>query len=209
MQKPELKISVFSDYICPFCYVGNKRLKHLNQYYDVKINWCFIEIHPETPLEGKPLENLPYSESHWNKLKSNLETMASEDDLSLLKQSITANSHNAILFAEACKVFGREIFYQVHDALFESFFEQGINIGQPEALINIAQKFDIKEQFVVDALNSPEMERHLPIFQKWAAKLNISSVPSFVFGDRVLTGAVSKTVLKEAADELYLKSKNQ
>jgi len=36
--KPELKVTVFSDYICPFCYIGSRRLLRLNDDYDLKIN---------------------------------------------------------------------------------------------------------------------------------------------------------------------------
>ena len=50
--KPELLVTVFTDYICPFCYVGDVRLERLRTDYDLKINWCFLEIHPETPSTG-------------------------------------------------------------------------------------------------------------------------------------------------------------
>mgnify|MGYP001821638697 FL=1 len=43
---PELKVTVYSDYICPFCYVGNHRLQRLRDSYELKINWCLLEIHP-------------------------------------------------------------------------------------------------------------------------------------------------------------------
>jgi len=206
MSKPELKISVFSDYICPFCYVGNKRLKTLNAHYDLKINWCFIETHPETPIDGSNFKDLPYTDEEFFKLTNNLDMMASEEDLSLLKQSITANSHKAILLSEACKALGKETFYQIHNALFEQFFEHGINIGKTEELIKIAKIFGIKERFVQDAIQSTEMARHLPIFKKWAAAFKVTSVPSFVFGDVVLTGAVEANELLEAANFLYQKN---
>jgi len=117
MNKPELKISVFSDYICPFCYVGNKRLEALNEIYDLKVNWCFIEIHPETPIDGASFSDLPYSKEEFAKLSKNLDSMASQEDLNLLKQSVTANSHKTILFSEACKTLGKDTFYKIHNAL--------------------------------------------------------------------------------------------
>ena len=46
MAKPELRISVFSDYSCPFCYIGSRRLRRLGERYDLKVNWCGLEIHP-------------------------------------------------------------------------------------------------------------------------------------------------------------------
>ncbi len=58
--KPLLKVTVFSDYICPFCYIGDLRLSRLREHFDLRVNWCAIEIHPETPAEGRPIESLGY-----------------------------------------------------------------------------------------------------------------------------------------------------
>ena len=41
----ELRVTVFSDYICPFCYVGNARLDRLREHFDLKVNWCFTRLY--------------------------------------------------------------------------------------------------------------------------------------------------------------------
>ena len=56
--KPRLSVTVFSDYICPFCYVGDARLDKLRDGYELDVEWCFYEIHPDNPAEGKPVEEL-------------------------------------------------------------------------------------------------------------------------------------------------------
>ncbi len=58
---PELQVTVFSDYICPFCYVGHHRLMRLKDSYDIKVNWCLLEIHPENLEQGEPVASLDYS----------------------------------------------------------------------------------------------------------------------------------------------------
>ena len=93
IQKPELKISVISDYICPFCFIGHKRLAALREHYDLKINWCFVEIHPETPALGHDVALLNYSEEYWNGLMKNLQQLAREENITLSPQTITTNSH--------------------------------------------------------------------------------------------------------------------
>lgn len=37
--KPELRLTVFSDYICPFCYIGDARINRLREDFDLKVNW--------------------------------------------------------------------------------------------------------------------------------------------------------------------------
>ncbi len=206
MSKPELKISVFSDYSCPFCYVASKRLEILNQHYDLKINWCFIEIHPETPIEGKSFKNLPYTENEFKSLTSNLESMASKDDLELIKQSITVNSHNAILVAEASKQLGKETFYKVHRALFKNLFEDGKNIGQFTELVNLAETIGLDKAFVENAIADKKIASHLPIYIKWATKFEVTSVPTIIFGDEVVNGVIEQQELLNAAEKLYKKS---
>ncbi len=53
-----LKLTVFYDYICPFCYIGSHRILALGDQYDLQINWAGMEIHPERP----PRVALP---THW------------------------------------------------------------------------------------------------------------------------------------------------
>ena len=74
--KPRLSVTVFSDYICPFCYVGDARLDQLRSGYDLDVNWCFFEIHPDNPAEGKPVEELGYPPEQWQRMMANLEQMA-------------------------------------------------------------------------------------------------------------------------------------
>lgn len=46
MAKPDLPVTVFSDYICPFCYIRERRLARLSEHYDLSVDWRFLEIHP-------------------------------------------------------------------------------------------------------------------------------------------------------------------
>ena len=64
-EKPELLATVFSDYICPFCYVGDVRLDRLREDYDLRINWCFHELHPDTPAAGMDTSCLGYPDPKW------------------------------------------------------------------------------------------------------------------------------------------------
>ena len=80
-EKPVLLATVFTDYICPFCYVGDVRLDRLREHFDLKINWCFVEIHPETPVEGMPVSSLGYDDARWQLMMDNLSTMAQEEGI--------------------------------------------------------------------------------------------------------------------------------
>ncbi|MCW9014694.1 MAG: DsbA family protein [Gammaproteobacteria bacterium] len=209
IQKPELKISVISDYICPFCFIGHKRLQALREDYDLKINWCFVEIHPETPAEGQSVKLLNYSDEYWNSLMHNLQKLADEENIQLSEHTITTNSRKALLLAESSKSLGAEYFYPLHERIFEAYFVAGKNIGDEQVLRDIATTCDIPEQIIEQAWSDPHtngpadaVPAALLRYLQYAGAINARSVPSFIFGKEMLTGVVKKALLKQAAKNL-------
>lgn len=202
MTLPELKVTVYSDYICPFCYVGHHRLQRLRDSYDLKINWCFLEIHPETSAQGEPIDSLDYPAETWSKMMSSLERVACEESIPLAKISFITSSRDALLLSEAAKELGREIFYDLHEKLFTAYFVDAVNIGNRDILIDIASQCGIGEIFARAAWDRLKYQQRLLANFDSARTHNIQSVPSFVFGDRVLTGVVAESSFREAAQQV-------
>jgi len=198
---PELKITVYSDYICPFCYVGHHRLQRLSDSYDLKINWCFLEIHPETSVESEPIDSLDYSSEQWQQMLKNLQRIAKEENIPLSKINFITNSKNALLLSEAAKHCGRDIFYRLHEKLFSAYFVDSKNIGNRDALIKIAESCNVDKEIIKSAWTDAKYQQRLLENFDSARKHNIQSVPSFVFGDRVLTGVVAEATFRDAAEE--------
>jgi predicted DsbA family dithiol-disulfide isomerase len=199
---PELKITVFSDYICPFCYVGHHRLMRLQDTYDLKINWCFIEIHPENSPEGEPTTSLDYPSEQWNLLMQGLKKVAAEEGIPIAEHTFTTNSKDAILLSEYCKTLGRELFYKLHESLFNAFFVDEKNIGDREVLKDIANKCGIDDETINNAWQDKTSKQTILRSFDQARKYEIQSVPSFIFGERVLTGVVEESTMRSAAEEL-------
>lgn len=202
---PELKITVFSDYICPFCYLGHHRLFRLRDSYDLKINWCFLEIHPETSADGEPIDSLDYPSEQWQKMLDNLKRIADEEQIPLAKLTFITNSKDSLLLSEAAKQCGREIFYDLHEKLFHAYFVEGKNIGDKECLRKIAQLCNVPKQITESAWLDATYQQRLTDNFKTAKQYNIQSVPSFIFSDKVLTGVLTEFNFREAAKQLTQK----
>lgn len=202
MDKPELKVSVFSDYICPFCYIGSRRLLRLNEEYDLRVNWCLVEIHPETPPEGMPVDKLGYAPEQWLQMMGSLEEMAREEGIAFAPHTITANSRKCLLLAEAAKRSGRAAFYRLHERLFEAFFVEGHNIGDEQVLRQLAAECAIADDVVDAAWHEPRYPEQLQRYLAWAGALQVRGTPTYVFGERLLRGAVPYENLHGAAREL-------
>ena len=56
MGQKKLKVIVYSDYICPFCYIGFHRIEKLKEEYNLDVEWEPFELHPETPKKGLKME---------------------------------------------------------------------------------------------------------------------------------------------------------
>ncbi len=199
MTKPPLKVTVFSDYICPFCYIGHLRLAHLRDSYDLKVDWRFLEIHPDNPPTGRPLSELGYPPAQWRQMMENLQRMAEEEGVELVDRTFTTNSHRALLLAEAAKQARPEVFYRLNERLYEAYFVDGQNLGDPSVLRALARESGLDEDMVDRAWSDPQYERVIQENHRDAARLGINGTPTFVFGRRVAAGAVPVTALRALA----------
>ena len=198
--KPQLLATVFSDYICPFCYVGDVRLQRLRADYDLKINWCFLEIHPETPAAGMAISKLGYPALQWRQMMDNLAALAAEDGLDLRSHDFTTCSHRALLLAEAAREAGSEVFYHLHRRLFEAFFSEGRNIGDATELHTLARECGLADDVVARAWDDPRYEQRLAHYRRSASDLGVQATPTIFFGrQQRLDGVQPLHVFREAA----------
>lgn len=201
IKKPELAVTVFSDYICPFCYIGDRRLSRLGARYDLKVDHRFFEIRPDTPSSGMPLAELGYPPEQWRQMMEHLSRMAGEEDIFLAERKFTTNSHKALLLAEAAKEEGPEVFFSLNEKLFAAFFGEGRNIGDDTVLRNLAEEAGVPPSVVDRAWSDPAYGEMLTANRAAAAQLGITGVPTFLIGNRILAGAVPMEMLLDAARE--------
>lgn len=199
-QKPQLRVTLFTDYICPFCYIGDLRLQHLQNDYEVLVNFRFIEIHPDTPAQGTTIDTLDYSDEQWQGMMDGLLEMAREEGITLAPVRMLANSHRALLLAEAVKKEGRDIFYEFNQALYREYFLSGRNIGDVEVLRKIARDSGVSDSVIENAWTDAELEKILQMNMNMAVKAEVSGTPTFFIGQQRLTGAVPLSTLRQAAE---------
>lgn len=199
-QKTQLRVTLFTDYICPFCYIGDLRLQHLQNDYEVLVNFRFIEIHPDTPAQGTTIDTLDYSDEQWQGMMDGLLEMAREEGITLAPVRMLANSHRALLLAEAVKKEGRDIFYEFNQALYREYFLSGRNIGDVEVLRKIARDSGVSDSVIENAWSDAELEKILQMNMNMAVKAEVSGTPTFFIGQQRLTGAVPLSTLRQAAE---------
>lgn len=197
--KAPLNVSVYSDYICPFCYIGHLRLEKLRSEYDLEVDWRFLEIHPDNPPEGMPLDELGYPPRHWEILMANLARMAQEEGVVLPERTFTTNSRLALKLAQAVREHGLEVFPSLNRALYEAYFLHRENIGDAGVLRTLASDVGVEAELVTFAWRDPHYDDVLEQNCRTAAIAGITGTPSYVFDDRVYSGAIPVDMLRQAA----------
>jgi predicted DsbA family dithiol-disulfide isomerase len=199
-RKPKLSITVFSDYICPFCYIGSGRLTKLGQAFDLGVAWRGIELHPDSPESGMPVSELGYPAQQWLEMMNHVRELAAEDGIALAEPDFTTNSRRALLMAEAAKEAGRTIFYRMHERLFRAMHTEGLNIGDERTLRRLAGEAGLADELVEAAWRQERFANRLRASTQEALSLGIKGVPTYVIGEQVITGAVSFEELYQAAE---------
>jgi predicted DsbA family dithiol-disulfide isomerase len=189
----KIKVIAYSDNICPFCTVGAKRLKKLQQELDFDVEWKAFEIHPETPKEGMKTANY-FPNYDMKKMKNHIENFG-EDVGIKLNGDILANSKLSLAANEFAKEKGK--FNEFQEAIFKANFEDGENIGDINVLLAIAQGIGLNKEELSQYLRNQENLNAIDESSAQAKKLGITGVPSFIINNKMVVGAQSSEVLKE------------
>ncbi|MDZ7840597.1 MAG: DsbA family protein [Gammaproteobacteria bacterium] len=196
---PRVQVEVYSDYICPFCYIGYLRLEKLRGEFDVDAEWRFLEIHPDNPPEGKPVTELGYPPEHWEKLMANLARMAKAEGVTLPERTFTTNSRRALKLAQAVHEEQPGVFETLNREMYGAYFLRGENIGDPAVLESLAAVCGVDPVVVQRAWDDRHYDEVLDGNQRNALKLRITGTPTYVFGNQVYSGAIPLEMMRNAA----------
>ena len=169
----------------------------------MRVERRFLEIHPGTPAEGRPISELGYPPDPWARMMENLERMGKAEGIVFSERTFTTNSHKALLLAEAAKEEGPVVFEALNEGLFRAYFTDGRNIGDPQVLRVVAQAAGVPAERVEQAWSDTTYEERLARDRAAAAEIGITGIPLFIVDDRwILEGAVPVEMLREAAKKI-------
>ena len=197
--RPPLEVTVFSDYICPFCYIGSRRLLRLRDDYALTVHWRGIEIHPQTPATGMPIERLGYGPGRWKQMMEALQALAEEEGIRLREHDFTTNSRGALRLAEAAKEAGPKAFYTLHERLFAAFHTEGRNIGEAAVLRELGEEAGLPEALIDRALAGETYDERLHEHLRAAAAIGLTGTPTYLIGRQTIVGTVPLADLRRAA----------
>jgi len=187
---------MFSDFICPFCYIGFETVRKLKPEFDLKLEWRGFEIHPDWPLDGMPAQNFHRGASAEERRAawSRIEAMANAIGLEMKPPAMLYNSHAALEAAEfACELGLGE---QFEERVYRAYFWEGRNIANRALLSELAAELGIDCRAMDEALKSGKYSLKLKNNALAANQRGVGGVPTFFLGDFPLIGAQSEDVMR-------------
>ena len=201
-----MRVDIWSDVVCPFCFIGKKRLEKAAEQAGVELEvfWHSYQLDPDAPIRQEKSNSERLAEKYnrsiaeVEEMQRNIAAMAKEEGIEFnwehANSGNTFNAHRIIHLAQSLNL-GNE----AKEAFFYSYMTQGLAIGERETIEDVAARIGLNPNQVEDVLNSDEFAEFVKYDEEVARdQLKVTGVPFFVFDQRVaLAGAQPVEVMKD------------
>ena len=203
-----MKIDIIVDTICPWCYVGKKRFERalsIGPQLDLQIGWRAFQLNPRMPAEG--MDRRDYVSEKFGGMDrarvvhGSLAEAGAEEGIDFNFSSIqrtpnTIHSHRLVRHAAE-----HGLQTTIMSAVFDAYFLDGKDIGEPEILADIAASAGLDRKQTLSFLQSDVDTETIVAEDELARRLGINGVPCFIFDRKyAVSGAQSAEVLVQVFD---------
>ncbi len=205
-----LAITVYSDVICPWCYVGKRRLESALDApgvpRDIEFTWLPFELNPDMPAEGITREEYrtrKFGPDRAAELDRNMTATGREVgiDFAFDRMQVTPNTRLAHRLIWEAGRQGRQS--EVVNRLFKAYFEDALDIGKPDVLAKLADEIGLDPTGVAQALSSQESLDTVIELEDRGRGMGIQGVPFFiVLGKYGVSGAQPPEFWREALPKI-------
>ncbi|HET9486278.1 MAG TPA: DsbA family oxidoreductase [Chryseosolibacter sp.] len=210
MEQVRIKIGVVSDVVCPWCYIGKRRLekamRQLSDRFVFEVEYFPFELNPHMPEEGTDYKQYLCrkfgSESKFLELSEHVNQVAAREglDFRLDLQSTVPNTRNAHRIIMLAREDGKQM--EAVEGFFKAYFTEGVDLSKIESLIAISADAGLDIEKVDMLLHSNTGKLEIEMAEKELQGLGITSVPLFIIDDRFgISGAQSVETFTDAFEQ--------
>lgn len=152
-EKKKLRVDVISDCVCPWCYVGKRRLDRalaqVADRYEVRVVWNPFQLAPDLPAEGKDWDDYVRerfgSPERLQAMQAQIVEIGKEVGIPFAFEKIerAANTFDAHRMIFLAGLAGKQ--HEVVEGLFRAYFVEGVDIGSREELVRIGSENGMDE----------------------------------------------------------------
>lgn len=208
-----MRIDIFADIACPWCYVGDARLGRVLQETNTKAEliWHPFQLQPGLPLTGMNWDEFSLQKfggaMNRQRAFASVASAAKGDGITFNFETIasaanTRDVHRLILLAQE-----RRKGVELANSFFKAYFTEGANLNDMATLQQLATQVDIFESETQELLESETYIKEVEQSQRLASQLGISGVPFYIFnGAHALSGAQPLETFRQLVNELKVES---
>lgn len=209
-----IQLDIFHDPICPWCYIGKTRLDRALEArpnHPFSINWHPFQLNPTMPPEGMGRQAYLEAKFHGPEGAAKAyrpvhDIMAKEmPKVDLDQIFVTPNTLDAHRVMHWAEIEGRAT--PMAAALFRAYFTEGLDIGDPDVLADLAAGLDMDRAAIYRLLATDADKDVISERDTHARERGVSAVPLFIIGNRhVVEGAQPTELWLNVIDELAAQS---
>lgn len=215
MTKPKIKIDIVSDVVCPWCYIGKRRLEkavnELKGSFEFDIQYLPFQLNPNIPNEGFTQKDYLTkkfgSTERYEEVTQYVTQIASEEGLRFNfaiqeKSPNTFDCHRIIWWSSKHQKQGEAV-----EAFFTAYFERGIDLTKRENLISIAVQSGLDKVEVTKFILGDEGSSEVASKEAFTRKIGVSGVPFYIINDKyTISGAQPSEVFRKALPDISAKT---
>jgi predicted DsbA family dithiol-disulfide isomerase len=205
-----MRIDIYSDTVCPWCYLGKRRFDlavAARPQYEPVVVWRPFELNPDVPVEGVDRETYMAAkmpdQGRLEQAHAELERLGEASGIHFRFELIgripnTRRSH--LLIAHAAR---RGLQAAVKDRIMRAYFEEGCDIGDPDELVRLAVEVGLSAADARNALILRVGQDGVVAAERHAAVLGITGVPTYIFdGQYTISGAQEVGIFARVFDQV-------
>lgn len=209
----KMKIEIWSDVMCPFCYIGKRRFEDALQQFEhkdeVEVEWKSFQLNPNMETDpGLNINQYLSDVKGWNidyarSMNNRLTEMAAQVGLTYdFDKAVVANSFNAHRLSHFAKKHG--LGDAMEEALFKAYFTDGENIDDKHTLTELGVSIGLHADTIRQILDSNEFADAVKHDIAEAQYLGISGVPFYVMNQKYgVSGAQAVPVFSETLEKSF------
>jgi len=211
MTKEKITIDVISDVVCPWCYIGKRRLEkavdQLKDQYEFDIHYHPFELNPGVPKKGYD-QKIYLTEKfggleRYEQLTERVTSVAAQEGITLRYdlQKISPNTFDAHRIIWYAGQEGKQL--ATVEAFFKSYFTEGVDLSKKENLVAVAAGAGLKIEEVEKLLDSEEGSVEIKKEYAFNQSVGVTGVPFYIINHKyAVSGAQSTDVFVNALTEI-------
>lgn len=207
-----MKVEIWSDVMCPFCYIGKRKFEMaLSQFEgkeNVEIVWKSFQLDPGIKTDpAKNVNQFLAERKGWTldyakQMNDYVTNMAKQVGLEFnFDKAVVANSFDAHRFSHLAKKYNKQ--NEAEEQLFKAYFTEGKNTADHDTLIQLGVEIGLDADEIKQMLGSDTYSEEVRMDVYEAQQIGVSGVPFFLFIDKyAISGAQDSSVFLQALETI-------